>query len=534
MNERFEIIPRADLRPFGKNPRRHYDEAKLGDLTDSIKRSGVLTPLVVWPRNSHFEVLAGNRRLVAAERAAVDWLPCVVREYSEVEALEVATIENLQREDPHPLEEAAGYGELLATGKYDVAELARRVGKSEPYVYGRLKLRDLAPVLQDEFYGGRMRLGHALLLAKLTPLEQVTCWQGHGDYEEPTVNDLKRYIEHHVLRRLDSAPFSPKDAKLVPEAGACTTCPRRTGANPSLFGDFDVDDSCSDGDCWERKVAAVIEKRAGEGLVKVARYLSSAEEKKLPADVLPHSKWCEHHQSLEKCEHLERAVVVAGHDLGKTVRICRAEECPVHARGRTGGAGSAEDKAARKREIERLKKAAAARDALMQAIVDHTATETIHAPGPRLEAARLIARALYSRLESSAKKSFCRRRCWEPVKRKNTWGSTSIDYERPFEDAIGTGGMIESELRALAVEMALWTLDLTFGRVDVAPLKTYAASIGLNAGEIEREAHAAIAKPKKTTKRAGKASKTAEKAPSRKRASRNQRATRGVANDLRT
>lgn len=166
-----------------QNPRKHFDPTALQELEQSIREKGVLTPVLVRPvpgwsvtpetiRPRQYELAAGHRRFRAAKAAGLDALPAVAREMTDAELLEVLVIENDQREDVHPLEEAAGYLALMRTAKYDVARIAARTGRSAKYVYDRLKLMELIPKAQALFMAGKFSAGHAILLARLKPEDQ--------------------------------------------------------------------------------------------------------------------------------------------------------------------------------------------------------------------------------------------------------------------------------------------------------------------------------------------------------------------------
>jgi ParB/RepB/Spo0J family partition protein len=175
------LIPLAQLRESPLNSRRTFDPEALKELADSIRTKGVLTPLLVRSRNvasadpslHSFEILAGARRSRAAKLGGLDAVPCVVREVDDVTAVEIITIENLQREDLSELEEAEGYDRMLKLGKYDVGELSKRVGKSTKYIYDRVKLLELAPAARQFLVERKITAGHAILLARLEPAEQL-------------------------------------------------------------------------------------------------------------------------------------------------------------------------------------------------------------------------------------------------------------------------------------------------------------------------------------------------------------------------
>lgn len=165
-------IPLAQVHESPDNPRKHFDQAKLQELAESMK-AGQITPCVVRPRKKGgYELAAGHRRYRAAKLAGLETLLCIVRELDDVRFLEVLVIENDQREDVHPLEEAAGYGSLMKSAGYDVDKIALRVGRSTKYVYDRIKLLKLIKPAQELFLENRFTASHAILLARLSVKDQ--------------------------------------------------------------------------------------------------------------------------------------------------------------------------------------------------------------------------------------------------------------------------------------------------------------------------------------------------------------------------
>jgi len=168
-----QTVPLDQLREHPDNPRSHFDPAQLAELADSIKAKGILNPLLVRPNGKKgFQVLAGARRLRAARGAGLAEVPVIVRELDDEAALEVLIVDNLQRADVHPFDEARGYQTLLTRPGYDVARIAERVGRSVAYIYDRVKLLNLTKEAQDLFLAGKFTAGHAVLLARLKPEDQ--------------------------------------------------------------------------------------------------------------------------------------------------------------------------------------------------------------------------------------------------------------------------------------------------------------------------------------------------------------------------
>ncbi|MDX2237658.1 MAG: ParB/RepB/Spo0J family partition protein [Hyphomonadaceae bacterium] len=143
-------------------PRKTFDEAELNELAASIRTRGVLQPILVRPiPGGRYEIVAGERRWRAAQRAGLHHIPAVIRELDEVEVLEIAIIENVQRADLNPLEEAQGYQALIDRFGRTQQELADVVGKSRPHIANMLRLLSLPPDIQDMVRDGRLTAGHA-------------------------------------------------------------------------------------------------------------------------------------------------------------------------------------------------------------------------------------------------------------------------------------------------------------------------------------------------------------------------------------
>ena len=156
------------IRPNPRQPRADFDEAALNELAASIRAQGILQPLLVRPDgDGGYELVAGERRLRAARLAGLREVPIVVREVSDRESLELALIENIQRDDLSPLEEAAAYQRLLDDFGHTQEEIAARVGKSRPAIANALRLLRLPEPIKRELARGRLTAGHARVLLSL-------------------------------------------------------------------------------------------------------------------------------------------------------------------------------------------------------------------------------------------------------------------------------------------------------------------------------------------------------------------------------
>ncbi|MBN9222019.1 MAG: ParB/RepB/Spo0J family partition protein [Mesorhizobium sp.] len=160
-------VPIEFLSPNPKNPRRHFGEAELTDLAQSIREHGVVQPVVARPspaQAGRYEIIAGERRWRAAQRAGLTEIPVIVREVNDRTALELAIIENVQRADLNAVEEALGYQQLIDDHGYTQADLGQVIGKSRSHVANTLRLLKLPDVIRDMLVDGALSAGHARTL----------------------------------------------------------------------------------------------------------------------------------------------------------------------------------------------------------------------------------------------------------------------------------------------------------------------------------------------------------------------------------
>lgn len=167
-------LPVEGLLPNPNQPRKVLTEEALEELATSIRTSGVLQPIVVRPRGGQYEILIGERRWRAAQRAGLTRIPALVREATDGEALELALVENLLREDLNPLEEAHAYQRLLSEFGWTQEDLAGRIGKDRSSIANALRLLRLPALVQEDLRAGRLTMGHARALLGLgTPGAQL-------------------------------------------------------------------------------------------------------------------------------------------------------------------------------------------------------------------------------------------------------------------------------------------------------------------------------------------------------------------------
>ncbi len=161
-------IPIGDISPNPQQPRKTFNIDRLRELAASMRQSGVLQPIVVRRAGNGYELIVGERRLRAAQMAGMERVPAVIREATNAEALELALVENLLREDLNPMEEAEAYQRLLAEFGWTQEELAGRVGKDRSSIANCLRLLKLPAIIQEDLRAGRLTMGHARALLSLT------------------------------------------------------------------------------------------------------------------------------------------------------------------------------------------------------------------------------------------------------------------------------------------------------------------------------------------------------------------------------
>ncbi len=198
-----KLIPVEKIYPNPNQPRKTFQEEKLIELANSIKTKGVVQPLIVRKKQGtkeSFEIVAGERRWRAAQRAQIHELPVIVREFTDTEVLEIAIIENVQRADLNPVEEALGYKNLMDNFNHTQEGLSKEIGKSRSHIANLLRLLNLPAEVQDFLISGKLTAGHARAL--------VTC-------DNPLVL-AKQIISQGLSVRdaeLLAKKVSPKEAK---------------------------------------------------------------------------------------------------------------------------------------------------------------------------------------------------------------------------------------------------------------------------------------------------------------------------------
>lgn len=190
------IVKITKVEPNREQPRKNFDEDALLELADSIKQFGLLQPILVQDRKDHYEIIAGERRWRAAKLAGLKEVPVIIRNYTEQEIVEISLIENIQREDLNPIEEAQAYKKLLTEFNLKQDEVAERVSKSRTAVTNSMRLLKLCDEVQQMVIGEMISTGHArALLAIEDPEEQYTVAQKVFD-EKLSVRDVEKLVKN--------------------------------------------------------------------------------------------------------------------------------------------------------------------------------------------------------------------------------------------------------------------------------------------------------------------------------------------------
>ena len=420
----YRDVPVTALMESSSNPRKRFDENGLSELAASLTTQGVLAPLLVREVDgSKYEVIAGARRLRAAKIAELEKVPVRIVNLTDAEAIEAQCVENLQREDIHPLEEAVGFKSLLELGApYNIAQIAARSGKSEAYIYGRLKLADLIPPVAEAFLKDKITIGHALLIAKLQASQQQEAfaaafrgmWTSEGNSQVLIpVRELAAWIESNILLQLVSVPFDKQDETLVPAAGSCVNCPKRTGFNRLLFADVRKD-SCTDPQCFRGKVDAHIAKtmeRKPE-LVEISSAWNTREGAPLGRNryVELHIKKAKANGGAAKqpaiqkpCDKMTDAIVMDGGTRGQIVKVCADPDCRVHHSDRPSPEQLQRDRQQERKRIEKEKVAITARHRILAVVLERASVPLKKADLLTI-AQHVLASVPYNRLPLLAKR----------------------------------------------------------------------------------------------------------------------------------
>jgi ParB family chromosome partitioning protein len=291
----FQNLPLKDIVASPTNPRKTFDTSKTIELAESIKEKGVLQPILVREKGKKYEIVCGERRFRASQMVQTQvadrtTIPAIIRALTDQEVREMQLIENFQREDVHPMEEAVAIKYAIETGQYSVEDLMHKVGKSSQYIKQRMKLNALTTQWQQLFFNNRITISLAIQIALFAPDVQLQILADRVD-EDELESKSGRMIEINEYQlvayrgKLSLANFDINDATLLPKAGACSNCLYNT-ACAGLFPDDELNARCTNITCFQEKTNLFFENElqvAKEipGIIFVSNYFGRFEDKKL-------------------------------------------------------------------------------------------------------------------------------------------------------------------------------------------------------------------------------------------------------------
>jgi len=358
--DEFRLLPLEQIELDPNNVRQTLDRAKLKELAESIGQHGVIQPILVRPHENvadssvRFRLIAGERRYRAAQMAGLTEIPALIRTLNtSEEGADLQIIENLHREDVHPLEEALGFQRMKEGLHLDVKGLAQRIHKDARYIARRLALVDLIPEAKQDFRREKITLAHALELCVLAPEIQAealaVCYEVKHEWDEEQqvsvmvpdqdrpvrhVRYLQEWIVQNVHLNLAQAPFPLDDLNLRTDQLTCVACPHRSGYNKTLFADIKDKDICLNPACYQGKLRTflqlqktALEAKHGEPVMYLSTYYGQRYE---TTDILTRDQYLLLPKRADRCRFAEPAVCIDGPALGRTHWICREEVCKIH------------------------------------------------------------------------------------------------------------------------------------------------------------------------------------------------------------
>ncbi len=212
---KYFLCPLEDLRPNGNQPRKTFNDAKMAELVASIREKGVIQPLVVRRVEDSYQIIAGERRWRAAQKAGLHEVPVVIQDVSEDWAMEVALIENIQREDLNPIEEAEAYRNLMEGFDLSQEEVSRRVGKDRSSVANSLRLLRLPDSIREDVVGARLSMGHARSLLSLEEEGDMAEARDQVVQKKLSVRETEALVKK--IKKFGAAPKSKSKPALGPE-----------------------------------------------------------------------------------------------------------------------------------------------------------------------------------------------------------------------------------------------------------------------------------------------------------------------------
>lgn len=208
-----EFININDIKPNENQPRKVFDDVKLQELANSIKEHGLIQPVILRQAKKGYEIVAGERRWRACRKAGLKEIPCMIKELTDEQNMLVAIIENMQREDLNPIEEAEGLNQMISSFGMTQEEVSKSVGKSRPYITNSLRLLKLPQEVRDMVSEGKLTTGHARAIAGIGDRERQIQLAEYVIKEEMSVREVERLIkEQHSSKKKNPRRKAEKSA----------------------------------------------------------------------------------------------------------------------------------------------------------------------------------------------------------------------------------------------------------------------------------------------------------------------------------
>ena len=523
-------IPLKLLHPSRFQSREAFPHDQLQELAESIRENGLVQFPVVRPHpetEGHYELVCGERRMRAHELLGRDFMRCSVREMDDREALGIITVENLQRENLNPLEEARGWQRLQDAG-LSMEEMIKATGISKGHIYARLKLLDLSATAQKHLLDGTLNASTAIAIVRIPDPEARKVAEKHILEHELSHRDALEYIHTEHMVRLKDTPFDEEAADLVPVAadgsgGPCSACPFRTGvmhkAGTLTKEECKAPDICTKPSCWSAKKDATtkqtVEKAAEKGVkliphdeaAKLFSYrdsvTSNAPYVKLDERVWLDGGWVDYKKVLGK--NPEGLAIAISPESGNAVQLVpKATLIAALKAKKISLPYDLEKKAQTDDPKERQRRAKELRDQRVEKRAEQLTyaalaneAEKASAPGSSGFWKLLLAAAI-DRAEYDVLKDTCQRRGIEPVETKHPSGSHK-DWRKGLDQHCETLLKDAGAMRGLAMELLLHQRLMgcnpdAFGKQTL--LTAACEHFGVNVKTMTAEARVEVDKPK--------------------------------------
>jgi len=264
-------IPMSEIVPSALNPRKTFDQQELEELAQSIKENGLIQPITLRKtgnKDAKYEIVCGERRFRACQIIGEETIQAVIKELNDKQAFACMIIENLQRKNIDPMEEAAALNHLYTDGSMSIGEMAKMLGKSASFVSGRIQLHNTIPQFVQLMRDGILVLTHLLDICKLPKEQQEILYEScfteasraRWTYKFPNMPQLHEMIDHHVMNQLPGARFSLSDTTYACGI-ACENCPLNTANNPDNARDVSTP-RCMKRECFLAKAHEAIFREA--------------------------------------------------------------------------------------------------------------------------------------------------------------------------------------------------------------------------------------------------------------------------------